>query len=133
MTEQKKRTIQRGDIVRIRAMGRTRVGTVLSVQKDWNTDEYGLEIRSEDHGYVYWKQWTDGGTVEVLQTLPLYIPGTNVRIIGYQQEDGKYRADVFELGSDDPLMQGSVDRDTLEIAMAVAEEAFYREMERLSR
>lgn len=48
-------------------------GSVLSVQNTWNfatspptPAEWGLEVQDTVRGYVYWKQWTDGGTVEVL-------------------------------------------------------------------
>ena len=55
-----------GDIVRITCRGNTRIGKVDTIQYNWQDETIAIEMRDEVHGYVYWKQWTDGGEIEVI-------------------------------------------------------------------
>lgn len=60
--------IKRGDVVRIKARGVVREGVVSSAEFIQGT--WGIELRDARHGPVYWKQESDGGTVEVLVVSP---------------------------------------------------------------
>lgn len=58
-----------GDKVRITTRRVTRTGTVLSADnpKHYDNDPaYNIEILDESGNYWYWKQYWDGGRVEVL-------------------------------------------------------------------
>ena len=57
-----KNRIKKGDYVVVKYEGQMRTGIVISSWQDDNY-EYALEFTSSIYGYVYWKQWADGGEV----------------------------------------------------------------------
>jgi hypothetical protein len=62
-----KSDIHKGDTVKITAQGTVRTGLVHSVSRDWKDGDYSIELMSDTHGAVYWKQGSDGGTVEIIK------------------------------------------------------------------
>ena len=61
--------IKAGDRVKITTRKVTRIGTVLYVENphEYQADPlYNIELMDDAAGYWYWKQYYDGGKVEVL-------------------------------------------------------------------
>lgn len=59
--------IHRFDIVRITCKGQVIEGSASTVDFDPFTGEYGLTVIDRRSNMVhYWKQWTDGGSVELV-------------------------------------------------------------------
>ena len=62
--------IKPGDTVKIKCQGHTLTGEVLSAH-NWqmtpdDPEDWYIEYTSQ-HGYAYWKQGSDGGTVELVE------------------------------------------------------------------
>lgn len=57
-----------GDLIRITCKGVTREGRALSVEHSKCDDTYAIEfVNPKTDEFGYWKQWADGGHVEVLE------------------------------------------------------------------
>lgn len=121
--------IKVGDRVEVHAKRTFRRGKVDTVQQDWSTGQYALEFRDEDFGQCYWKQWADGGTVQVLQGKPEPIIGTNYAICTFQDNNWKWRASVYPEGYSTPLFQLARNFANRQDAHAEAERRFYTLME----
>jgi protein involved in polysaccharide export with SLBB domain len=59
--------IRPGDLIKIICAGGQAVGRATSVYWDPNDQTYGIELIDQNGKPVYWKQWTDGGSVVKLR------------------------------------------------------------------
>lgn len=61
-----KLVLRKGDKIVVTKDGEEHAGTVITAQNyGWTPEspDWYIEFRCEDHGYHYWKQSLDGGTV----------------------------------------------------------------------
>jgi len=65
---EKSQDIQRGDLVLIDALGLKVIGLVLSGAYDWQRGDWSLEIKTARGDVRYWKQYSDGGSCEIVRT-----------------------------------------------------------------
>jgi hypothetical protein len=76
--------IRRGSRVEITSGGRVYRGVVSSVeairQRSDQPTEYGIELQEDEWGYLYWKQWTDGGEVRVLDGPKAQVDGSEYEV-----------------------------------------------------
>lgn len=85
--------VKRGDTVRIKAQGAMRQGVVLSV--DGKDGDWMIELRDPDYGYTYWKQHSDGGQMQLIESGPE--PMTLRRAVKEARDEATCNADILLL------------------------------------